>query len=58
MRNDARGKIFTWTKEHFPPKARMQVLGEREGLSQKVPIVRIVKCKINPPLGVHGASPA
>lgn len=50
---------FTSSKEHFPPKTRMQQgLGEREGLSKKVQIVRIVKCKINLLLGVCGAGPA
>lgn len=56
---------FTCSKENlpvqkstFPPKARMQGLGEREGLSKKVQIVRIVKCKINLLLGVCGVGPA
>lgn len=49
---------FTCSKEHFPLKTSIQGLGEREGLSKKVQIVRIVKCKINLLLGVCEAGPA
>lgn len=54
--NDAQGKIFTWTKEHFSSKTRLQVLGVKGSVRKFKFLQQQVRDK--PALGFSGSGPA